>query len=245
MKRKSIENLKDNFKSDLQNIVDKLEPNFRLQGRKDIELITEAGVNSYDDLLVILSKNTNINISVIACWLVSRLGDEKAIPILISLLQHKDFRLRSASAKALGELNAKKSVKDLITALANEKNNEVSKTIVYALGLLGDATAFDILVNILKDKYRSPKIRGFAAEALADLKDRRAVVPLIEVLKDMSVEVRFWATFSLGELGDEQALSELQKLVLSDTSILPNWGSIKEEAFTAIHRIQEQNQMSL
>ncbi len=237
--------MKDNLKCRLQTIVDELEPSFRIQGQEDMELITKAGVNSDDELLAILSKNTDININITACWFLSRLGDEKAIPILMSLLQDKNSELRSASARALGELNAKESVENLITTLAKEKNDEVSEAIVYALGLLGDETAFDILVSILKDKSRSPKIRGFVAEALADLKDQRAVVPLIEVLKDMSVEVRFWATFSLGELGDEQALSELQKLVISDTGVLSDWGSIKEEAFAAIHRIKEQNQMSL
>lgn len=231
----------DKFKRELQNIVDELEPRFRVQGEEDIELITKFGVNSYDELLAILSKNEDTNISVVACWIISRLGDEKAIPILISALKYEDFQLRSASARALGELNVKESVENLISTLIIEKDNEVSEAIVYALGLLGDKSAFDVLVSILKNRSREPKIRGLVAEALADLKDRRAVVPLIEVLNDVSVEVRFWAIFSLGELGDEQALPELQKLVSTDTGVLSDWGSIKEEAFAAIHRIKEQN----
>jgi len=44
------------------------------------------------------------------------------------------------------------------------------------------------------------------AEALAHSFDVRAVGPLIKALLDTSAEVRFWAAFALGELGDESAL---------------------------------------
>ena len=45
-----------------------------------------------------------------------------------------------------------------------------------------------------------------AAEALADLRDGRAVAPLLAALEDPAAEVRYWAAFALGELGDPQAL---------------------------------------
>jgi HEAT repeat protein len=232
--------MESNFIHLLNSIINNLDSNFRIKGQQDIELIIESGVNSYDDLLNMLSRNIGIELKTIACWLLGRLGEKRAIPTLVCLLKHQNHQLRNAATIALGELDAKESLESLITTLINENNEEVAEAIVYTLGLLGDKAAFDILVNILQNTNKNPKIRGLAAEALADIRDQRAVMPLIEVLKDTSVEVRFWAIFSLGELGNEQALSELQTLALTDKSVLSDWGSIKEESLTAIHRIKEQ-----
>ena len=58
-------------------------------------------------------------------------------------------------------------------------------------------------------------------------------------LTDSSVEVRFWAAFSLGALKDLQALPALQRLAEQDEGILSNWGSVRDEAVEAIRSIQE------
>jgi len=58
----------------------------------------------------------------------------------------------------------------------------------------------------LADRNEDPRVRGLAAEALTEAGERRAVPSLIAVLGDPSVEVRFWAAFALGELGNPAAL---------------------------------------
>ena len=44
--------MSNDFETKLWDIVERLDLNFRAQGRKDIESILQAGVDSYDDLLV-------------------------------------------------------------------------------------------------------------------------------------------------------------------------------------------------
>ena len=56
-------------------------------------------------------------------------------------------------------------------------------------------------MSTLGNQSEDVKMRGIAAEALADLRDEQAVPVLIAALGDAAVEVRFCATFALGELG--------------------------------------------
>ncbi len=75
------------------------------------------------------------------------------------------------------------------------------------------------------------------AEALANLRDRRAVRPLIAGLKDASTGVRFWSAFALGQLGDTRALPELKRLEAADKAALPGWWKVSKEASDAIELI--------
>jgi HEAT repeat protein len=137
----------------------------------------------------------------------------------------------------LGELGEAIDVSTLVTILLQDDQNEVRQAAAYALGLIGDATSVEPLVNALLDLSQSSRVRGAVAEALADLKDRRAVAPLIEVLMDESAEVRFWAAFALGELGDAEALSELARLSATDDGSLPGIGTVRDEAASAMKQI--------
>ncbi|MFB0563700.1 MAG: HEAT repeat domain-containing protein [Candidatus Lokiarchaeia archaeon] len=59
-------------------------------------------------------------------------------------------------------------------------------------------------------------IRMYAAMFLGRMGDRRAVEPLIRVLKDKGSDIRQWAAYALGELGDLRALDPLLQ-ALRDT----------------------------
>jgi HEAT repeat protein len=107
----------------------------------------------------------------------------------------------------------------------------------HSLGLLGDHRAVDPLLARLADTSEDPRVRGFAAEALTGPGDRRAVPGLIAALADPSAEVRFWAAFALGELGDPAALSALRQLAQNDQAALPGWRSNSDEAAAAIESI--------
>ncbi|MFB0506836.1 MAG: HEAT repeat domain-containing protein [Thermodesulfobacteriota bacterium] len=63
------------------------------------------------------------------------------------------------------------------------------------------------LVNDLKDP--SWQMRWYAAEALGERKDSRAVEPLVAALKDKNVYVRTMAAWALGEIKDSRAVEPL------------------------------------
>ncbi|MFN3699646.1 MAG: HEAT repeat domain-containing protein, partial [Dictyoglomus sp.] len=52
-------------------------------------------------------------------------------------------------------------------------------------------------------------VRGAAAKALGEIKDKRAVEPLISALKDEDWYVREAAAYALGEIGDSRAVEPL------------------------------------
>ena len=84
------------------------------------------------------------------------------------------------------------------------------------LGEIGDIKAVPILITALKDNnlfQTKPFSRICTAKALGKLKDTRATVPLIEVLRDDWYEARKAAAWALGEIKDTAAIEPLAKVL--------------------------------
>ncbi len=90
---------------------------------------------------------------------------------LIKALNHRDYKIRSKAAEALGDMKAKEAVYALIKALKDE-NPEVRKSASYALGRIGDERAIMPLVEALKDE--SLDVRFEAAKALKEIGYKKA-----------------------------------------------------------------------
>ena len=90
----------------------------------------------------------------------------------------------------------------------------------------------------MNNPYKKDSIRGQAAESLGYLADERAVLPLIEALKNESLIIRYDAVFALGELGDARALPALEHIAATDTRTAPIGETIQQAALDAISRIQ-------
>ena len=231
--------MSQDFKVLLQGIIEKLEPSHRPVGKRDIEAVLQAGADSITDLYAILrDRNVNTDVRSAICWILARVSDQRAVPALLGALGDESSKLRAAAARSLGELGGDANVQPLIAAMVEDEDAEVRLSGAYALGLLGNKQAVEPLVTRLRDANEDPRVRGAIAEALADLRDRRAVIPLIKALSDKSIEVRFWAAFALGELGDARALPELERMAGADDAVLPGHGALKEEAQAAVRRIK-------
>jgi HEAT repeat protein len=102
--------------------------------------------------------------------------------------------------------------------------------------------AVGTLLAVLRDPAEDTDVRCHAAEALghiAPTRDRPEVLAaLLHALGDRSPEVRFWAAFALGNLGDERAIPALQRLADRDSSSVPGWWSIRREALESIEQIR-------
>ena len=64
---------------------------------------------------------------------------------------------------------------------------------------------------------KDPQVRYTAAEALGNIKDSRAVDPLIQALKDEDNSVRYWSTVALGKINDVRAAESLIQTSKEDT----------------------------
>lgn len=145
-------------------------------------------------------------------------------------LRSAHFQVRFAAAQALVKLQG---VKALIKALGDGDEN-VRIEAARALGNLGDARAVEPLSEALCDSDFHVQLIAaealvkmhavvtliealgtghsgvpYAAEALGELKDARAVAPLIKALKDSQRLVRDAAAHALGKLGDALAVEPL------------------------------------
>ncbi len=228
------------FRDRLQQIVEGVVPELRERAREDIEHVLGIGVESVDALFSALeNEHTDPETRKILCWVAARLEDERATLPLIRLLSHSDEELREEAARSLGQIGGVKAVEPLIDALLLDRVADVRCAAAYALGLIGDTRAMTPLIQILSDRSEAPAVRGFAAEALADLEEPAAVKPLVDALSDASQEVRFWATFALGEISTVEALPELERVAASDEGILPGYGLVRDKAKEAIERINE------
>ncbi len=231
--------MSNDFKLKLQAIVEQIGSEYRSQTQKNIDSVLETGAVCDDDWLAILeNRDIDVDIRKTVCWTLSRLEDKRALPSILLALKDQDSSLRSEAAIALGTLFCPEAVPHLISVLLEDETVEVRTTAAYGLGALRDTRAVEHLIHTLENQNEDPRVRGQAAEALGDIRDTRSIVPLIAALKDASVEVRFWAIFALGQLGDAQVIPELERLVATDESILPNWGTIKDEAVAAIQNIR-------
>lgn len=131
---------------------------------------------------------------------LGRLGDESAIDLLISTLARKDGVARSA-ARELGKLRHERAIPALVTLL---ECAEVNRAATEALLAFGPKAVGPLLESL---KAGSGDARRLAAEALGELRDKRAVEPLIEVMQTDDVyAVRTAAATALGQLKDSRAV---------------------------------------
>ena len=151
----------------------------------------------------------------LAIWTLEGLRCPAAVPAFIEALRSPNTFVQLRAAVALGELQDPRAFHQLTVAL-NSDDHEVRGKSAWALGNLGDPRASLALIVALED--RNPDVRGEATRALGRLGKRnpknpsvaKAVPPLIGLLEDdPDPQVRIYAAWSLGELGDLRAIYSL------------------------------------
>lgn len=230
----------DDFVLRMRAVVERVAEDHRARVRADLEALERAGADSYERLMQ-LAQDPRVSTDVrgTACWVLARLGDQRAALILIGLLQDADDSVRGEAARSLGVLGATRAVRPLIRLLQREASARVREAATFSLGLLGDVRALRALTRRLDDPDEHERVRGMAAEALGDLRDGRAGPSLIAALGDPSAVVRFWAAFALGDLKDPRARPALRWLAATDETEVPGWRAVKDEAAAALRRIDE------
>ena len=153
---------------------------------------------------------------------------ERSIDELIELLNDKDdFVVEDV----IGELELRKdeSLDPLIEALSSRKKS-IRLHAATLLGAINDPKAIPALIETLRDNNKL--VRREASTALSRMGEP-AVDPLIDILGDEDWRVRGAAAWALGNIGDERAIPELEKL-LDDES-----GFVKQGAQSAIASIKK------
>lgn len=231
--------MNNEYETRLLNIINSTSPDARARVSEDIQHLKQSNISSFEGLMfVVQDESSDLETRKIACWLLGRFHKKRAATALLTAFSSEDDKLLWESAKSIGMLQSKRSVEPLIKFLLTSTSVNKRSAAAYALGYIGVEQAVEPLTNVLHNKDEDPIVRGYAAEALALLKDERAVVPLITSLNDENPEIRFWSAYALGEIGDERALPALQHIAETDTIVLPRWGAVKAEADEAIASIK-------
>jgi HEAT repeat protein len=151
-----------------------------------------------------------------AAELLGRVGNAKAVPVLLETIQatrSEDADVREIALRALARIGDTRAVEPLVLAL-KESENWLAPRIADILVRHGE-TVVDAMILFLQDESRHPA-RAWAANVLGELKAQRAFPVLVASLKDLDDEVRSKSAGALGKLGDSRAVSYLLDHLLSD-----------------------------
>jgi len=148
------------------------------------------------------------SVAVAAANALGTLGLPTAVPNLTNLLEHSEVpEVLSAAALALGRLKASGST-EAILVLTRHDQSSVRESAARALGALRAAAAVGPLTDLVAGDPE-PKVRWFAADALGQINDKRALPVLSEALTDPNVGVRQAAARALGLIGDPASVDPL------------------------------------
>jgi hypothetical protein len=162
-------------------------------GDKDVMIRQEAaralgrvGPDAIPALVMALgNENADVRESAANAIFWGKIRVPEAVIPLIANLKDQGFLGRAAAARALGMLRDTRAVGPLIQAL-NDRNPYVGNAVSTALAQIG-APAADALIDALKSG--SPEVCSGAAKAIRDLKDARAVEPLIGIVRNTSLAI--------------------------------------------------------
>ncbi|MEW5953614.1 MAG: HEAT repeat domain-containing protein [Bacillota bacterium] len=141
---------------------------------------------------------------------------------MLEALQNKDGKIRAGAAWALGKLKAGEAV-DLLLLAIKDKEEDVRREAVIALGEISDKRAVMPLIKVLEEED-SAYVRSSAATGLGAISDQRSIQPLISILNNEDeVHVLGEIALALGKLGATQAIFPLIELFKNEDSNLAEY----------------------
>ncbi|MCX5884879.1 MAG: HEAT repeat domain-containing protein [Proteobacteria bacterium] len=137
----------------------------------------------------------------------------ESVPVLITLLNNRNQKLRNAAAGSLGKQGDRRATPLLIELLTDSDDN-LNKAAAESLGELQDPDAVQPLIKILdhylKSKHENRGLLFATVESLGKLKAQEAVESLLQVLADKDKFVASQAIKALGEIGDPRAIEPIK-----------------------------------
>ncbi len=133
---------------------------------------------------------------------------------LLDELASPDSARRASAATELGRLADVAAAPALIAAL-RDVDADVAREAATSLGLLGSAAAIDPLIDVLDNRhgYFHSVVRVAATHSLGQLRDQRAVVPLLNAIKDPIAEASAEAIRALASLSDPRIVPAFLEVI--------------------------------
>ena len=167
----------------LKNILGLEKPDIKkMERNKDVKGLMKA-----------LSFENDESIRRDAAFALGKISDSSTVDPIINELNYEKNNVINSSVNDVGE----STIEQLINSLNNE-NIDVRKNAASALIKIGEP-AVDMLINALENE--NWRVRWHTAEILGEIKDDRAIKPLINALKDENNGVISNSIIALCEIG--------------------------------------------
>jgi len=170
------------------------------------EVLGETGDPSATAHLIHSLNNITLDpeLRLVIILALDKMGDKKAESVLISSLKDGNVNIRKAAISALKKISDTSTVEALLDFLRGEKW-ELSGTAQEALLEIVDSNSTCVLIKALEDR----QVCRYAAWALGNTGDTKAVDALIPLLEETDGFIRESAVIALGKLNDKRAIKEL------------------------------------
>ncbi len=223
------------------------------------DALVEIGGNSLFDFFIEKFHNSSGGARSRALRGLRKIKDHRAFDLFVGALDDYDPSIRKEAALALGRMKNKRAVEPLIKTLddnmpnvrigaawalrsAYKENPRVIEHLIRALGDKHETVRNE--VAIILDKIEEPlgklvheSLQGSreAQKKLANSRDQRAIVPLIQALVNPDMSVRWAAATTLGKLKNDTAVDDLVKMA-------NRWNPLDRiYAVTALARIKQKS----
>ncbi len=143
---------------------------------------------------------------------IAKLG-KPVVPVLLSVLDHPDAKVRGAACSCLGEMAAREALGPLIARLS-DVDAGVRGDAAWALGAIRDRAAVPALVKALDDQDQW--VGHYACQALGWIGDSRASDALMALVTDKESGLRLYAIRALGEMQELRAVPLLVSVLGED-----------------------------
>jgi len=141
---------------------------------------------------------------------------KEVLQLLLEDLASPDSERRETAAGALGRLADVAAVPALIAAL-RDADADVAREAATSLGSLGAASVEPLIAVVHnRDGYFHSVVRAAACRSLGQLRDPRAVVPLLDSINDPLADVSAEAIGALGSLPDPRSIPALLEVVRNE-----------------------------
>lgn len=208
-----------------------------------IDVLLGTHIDLYDkpDPIDFVQSDESMRLRCAAALALGKLGDNRAIIPMMSILNNREenYRLRLAVAESLGKLGDEFAVSPLIDILADEREKSVylKESVAKALGMLGDIRAIEPLIDILESKRGIRNKFNFLKEQIIEAIGRigrpnsKATDSLLIALQDDAPSIRLAAVEALGAVGDEECLEGLKSRVFDEND------EVAKAAIYAVYRL--------
>jgi HEAT repeat protein len=155
-------------------------------------------------------------IAIVNCGKPDKIGDRRAVEVLIGALTDYDSKLQLEAVRALNKIGDERAVVPLIEIVkrtkfaamdqfelsADQICYDICERAVYGLGKFGDGDERAVMTIIELLKSKDAYIRSGAAITLGNIGDDRATLPLKSMLKDNKEEVRKAADSAIRKISE-------------------------------------------